>query len=143
MKVFIAADHDGFELKEHVKTYLVSKGFDIVDTTPTDDGKDFVDITEKLVQEIKTNDESRGIIFDRFAVGSYMVANKFKGIICAAVSDEHSAMMTIRHNSTRIITLGSGIVGKDLACSCAESYLTADYDGGRHQVRIDMLNKLC
>lgn len=143
MKIFIAADHDGFELKEHVKMYLINKGFDIIDTTPVDENQDFVDVTENLVQQLKKDEDSRGIIFDRFAVGSYMVANKFKGIICAAVSDEHSAMMTIRHNSTRIIALGAGIVGKDLACACAESYLTAGYDGGRHQVRIDMLNKLC
>ena len=52
-------------------------------------------------------------------------------------------MMTIRHNSTRIITLGAAILGEELANACAEAYLKADYDAGRHQVRIDMLNKLC
>ena len=52
-------------------------------------------------------------------------------------------MMTIRHNSTRIITLGSAILGEELANACVDAYLTADYDAGRHQVRIDMLNKLC
>ena len=61
----------------------------------------------------------------------------------AAVSAEHSAMMTIRHNSTCIITLGAAILGEELANACAEAYLKADYDAGRHQVRIDMLNKLC
>ena len=72
-----------------------------------------------------------------------MPANKFKGIICAAVYDEHSAMMTIRHNSTPIITIGSGITGDILAVEIVKAFLEHNYDAGRHQVRIDMLNKLC
>ena len=71
-----------------------------------------------------------------------MPANKFKGIICAAVSDEHSAMMTIRHNSTPIITMVLNY-GAILAVEIVKAFLEHNYDAGRHQVRIDMLNKLC
>lgn len=143
MKVILGADRDGFELKNKVKAHLLQKGYEVEDLNSEQGAEDFVDSTVAVVGKIREDDSARGILFDRFAVGSYMVANKHRGIICAAVSDEHSAMMTIRHNSTRIITLGAGILGEDLAASCAEAYLSADYDAGRHQVRIDMLNKLC
>ena len=143
MKVILAADRDGFDLKNKVKTHLLQIGYDITDLNETEGALDFVDSTVSLVKELRKDDTARGILFDRFAIGSYMVANKHRGIICAAVSDEHSAMMTIRHNSTRIITLGAAILGEELANACAEAYLKSDYDAGRHQVRIDMLNKLC
>ena len=143
MKVILGTDRDGFELKNKVKTHLLQLGYDIKDLNEQEGAADFVDSTDALVEELRKDDTARGILFDRFAVGSYMVANKHRGIICDDVSDEHSAMMTIRHNSTRIITLGTAILGEELANACAEAYLKADYDAGRHQVRIDMLNKLC
>ena len=127
MKVILAADRDGFDLKNKVKTHLLQIGYDITDLNETEGALDFVDSTVSLVKELRKDDTARGILFDRFAI----------------VSDEHSAMMTIRHNSTRIITLGAAILGEELANACAEAYLKSDYDAGRHQVRIDMLNKLC
>ena len=143
MKVILGTDRDGFELKNKVKTHLLQLGYDIKDLNEQGGAADVVDSADALIEGLRKDDTARGILFDRFAVGSYMVANKHRGIICAAVSDEHSAMMTIRHNSTRIITLGAAILGEELANACAEAYLKADYDAGRHQVRIDMLNKLC
>ena len=140
MKVILGTDRDGFELKNKVKTHLLQLGYDIKDLNEQEGAADFVDSTDALVEELRKDDTARGILFDRFAVGSYMVANKHRGIICSAVSDEHSVMMTIRHNSTRIITLGAAILGEELANACAEAYLKADYDAGRHQVRFDMLN---
>lgn len=143
MKVILGSDRDGFELKNSVKQHLVALGYDIVDLNENEGAKDFVDSTKALIEVLRKDESARGILFDRFAVGSYMVANKHRGIICASVSDEHSAMMTIRHNSTRIISLGAAILGKELANACVQAYLEADYDAGRHQVRVDMLNKLC
>lgn len=142
MKVILATDRDGFQLKETVKNFLLHSGYEVIDLNSTHGSEDFVDSTVNAVQEFRKHEHARAILFDKYG-HSFMPANKFKGIICAAVSDEHSAMMTIRHNSTSIINLGSGITGDILAVEIVKTFLEHDYDAGRHQVRIDMLNKLC
>ena len=142
MKVILATDRDGFQLKETVKNFLLHSGYEIIDLNSTHGSEDFVDSTVNAVQEFHKHEHVHAILFDKYG-HSFMPANKFKGIICAAVSDEHSAMMTIRHNSTPIINLSSGITGDILAVEIVKTFLEHDYDAGRHQVRIDMLNKLC
>ena len=121
---------------------MLHSGYEVIDLNSTHGSEDFVDSTVNAVQEFRKHEHARAILFDKYG-HSFMPANKFKGIICAAVSDEHSAMMTIRHNSTPIINLGSGITGDILAVEIVKTFLEYDYDAGRHQVRIDMLNKLC
>lgn len=142
MKILIGADKDGIHLKEVLKKYLEDQGYDVVDKTP-EINLDFVDSTSRLVSALLNNEGDRGILIDRYGVGSFMVANKFKGMICANVSDEHSAKMTRNHNKTRVITLGAGIVGEELAKNCVDAYLKSEYAGGRHQIRVDMLNRMC
>lgn len=142
MKVLIGADKDGIHLKEVIKKHLEEQGYEVVDKT-IETNLDFVDSTTRVVKDILANEGDRGIVIDKYGVGSFMVANKFKGMICAAVSDEHSAKMTRDHNSTKVISLGSGIVGEELAKNCVDAYLQSEYSGGRHQVRIDMLNRMC
>ena len=142
MKVILATDQDGFQLKETVKHYLLHSGYEVIDLNSTQGSADFVDSTVNAITEFRKYKQARAILFDKFG-HSFMPANKFKGIICAAVYDEHSAMMTIRHNSTPIIIIGSGITGDILAVEIVKAFLEHNYDSGRHQVRIDMLNKLC
>ena len=141
MKVFIGSDKDGFHLKEVIKNHLLENGYEVVDKTP-EANLDFVDSTTLVVKEVLADQNARGIVIDQYGVGSFMAANKFKGMICAAVSDEHSAKMTRDHNNTKVIALGSGIVGEELAKNCVEAYLKSNYSAGRHQIRIDMLNKM-
>ncbi len=71
-----------------------------------------------------------------------MAATKIKGIVCAEVSDERSARMTRDHNNTSIITMGAEVVGKGLAESIVMAFINSKYSGGRHQIRVDMLNKM-
>lgn len=141
MKVVMSSDTYGFELKEYLKKNLISLGHEVLDETPKND-HDFVDAATKVAEAILAEKADRGIIIDEHGVGSFMTANKFKGIICANVTDEHSAMMTRGHNSTKIITIGAGIVGKTLANEMCKTFVESEYDGGRHQIRIDMLNKM-
>nr|QRZ36059.1 replication protein [Lactococcus lactis subsp. lactis] len=75
--------------------------------------------------------------------GPFMVATKIKGMVAAEVSDERSAYMTRGHNNARMITVGAEIVGDELAKNIAKAFVNGKYDGGRHQVRVDMLNKMC
>lgn len=142
MKVLIGADKDGLHLKEVIKKHLEEQGYEVVDKTP-ETYLDFVDSTKRVAKDILAGEGDRGILIDKYGVGSFMVANKFKGMICAAVSDEHSAKMTRNHNNTKVISLGAGIVGEELAKNCVDAYLKSEYAGGRHQIRIDMLNRMC
>lgn len=141
MKILIGSDKNGVELKEYLVEYLKGMDYEVIDKTPEKD-LDFVDSAKRVCNGILENEGERGILIDEYGAGSYMSANKFKNIICAEVSDEHSAYMTRSHNNTSIIAIGSGIVGKTLAKNIVDAYLKSEYAGGRHQIRIDMLNKM-
>ena len=140
MKVILGSDVDGNELKDYIKNYLLENGYDVVDKSET---KDFVETTYAVAQTVLADDDSLGIVFDAYGAGSFMVATKIKGMVAAEVSDERSAYMTRGHNNSRIITIGSKIVGTEVAKNIVKGFLTAGYDGGRHQIRVDMLNKMC
>lgn len=149
MKVYISSDKDGLMLKDRLIEEVKSLGYEVEDLT--EEGFDFVDSSKAVCKKLLevdgmltsgSDDASVGILIDKYGAGSYMAASKHKGMIAAQVSEERSSLMTKRHNGARIICLGSGIVGEELAKSCVRSFLSHGYDGGRHQIRIDMLNKM-
>ena len=140
MRVLIGSDKAGKNLREHLKGYLKEKGYEVIDKT--EDEVDLVESADRVCKGILSKEGDRGILIDEYGAGSFMSANKHKGIICAEVSDEHSAMMTRGHNNTSIIAMGSGIAGNKLAEAMVDAYLNEEYAGGRHQVRVDMLNKM-
>ena len=142
MTIIIGSDVDGQRLKDLIKTYLVESNFDILDVNEGKD-LDFVDSTLAIAKEVQKNDDNLGIAIDAFGVGSFMTATKIKGMIAAEVSDERSAYMTRGHNNSKMITLGSEIVGDTLAQNVVKGFVNGHYDGGRHQIRVDMLNKMC
>lgn len=142
MTIIIGSDVDGKRLKDLIKTYLVESNFDILDVNEGKD-LDFVDSTLAIAKEVQKNDDNLGIAIDAFGVGSFMVATKIKGMIAAEVSDERFAYMTRGHNNSKMITLGSEIVGDTLAQNVVKGFVNGHYDGGRHQIRVDMLNKMC
>ncbi|UXR72288.1 galactose-6-phosphate isomerase subunit LacA [Staphylococcus sp. IVB6240] len=141
MRVVIGSDHDGLKLKNAIKEYLTAQNFTVVDKTESA-AVDFVESTLVIVNDLKENKDSLGIAIDTYGVGSFITATKVKGMIAAEVSDERSAYMTREHNDARLITLGSEIVGEQLALNIVKEFLAANYDGGRHQIRVDMLNKM-
>ncbi|PMB85162.1 galactose-6-phosphate isomerase subunit LacA [Dolosicoccus paucivorans] len=142
MRVILGADKEGLELKNSVKNYLEEKGYEVVDKSENP-SENFVASTSAVTSEILKDDEARGILFDKYGAGSFITATKVKGIVVAEVSEERSAYMTREHNNARIITLGQDIVGKGLANNIVKAFIDANYDGGRHQVRVDMLNAMC
>lgn len=142
MKVYLSADQEGFALKEVIKTYLQENDFSVVDLAETA-AADFVESANNLVEKISNDDTGVGILIDAYGAGSFMAANKHKGIVVAEISEEWSATMTRRHNNARIISLGSELVGEGLAKSITKAFVESDYDGGRHQIRVDMLNAMC
>lgn len=142
MKVVLGADAGGFKLKEHIKRFLADhNGIEIVDLSP-EPAKDFVESSLAVADYVLEHDNVYGILFDEYGAGSFMSVTKVKGVVAAEVSEERTGYMTRGHNNATIITLGEGIVGARLAESIVEEFLQASYDGGRHQVRVDMLNAM-
>ncbi|HEL1218989.1 galactose-6-phosphate isomerase subunit LacA [Streptococcus equi] len=140
MAIILGADAHGNALKELIKSFLQQEGFDVTDVTDID--KDFIDNTLAVAQAVNDKDTNLGIMVDAYGAGPFMVATKLKGMIAAEVSDERSAYMTRGHNNARMITLGARIVGEELAKNIAKAFVVGSYDGGRHQIRVDMLNKM-
>ena len=141
MAIVVGADLKGTRLKDVVKNFLVEEGFEVIDVTK--DGQDFVDVTLAVASEVNKDEQNLGIVIDAYGAGPFMVATKIKGMVAAEVSDERSAYMTRGHNNARMITVGAEIVGDELAKNIAKAVVNGKYDGGRHQVRVDMLNKMC
>ena len=141
MAIIIGADTAGSELKDVVKDFLVGENFEVVDVTK--EGQDFIDVTLAVAAEVNKQEENLGIVIDAYGAGPFMVATKIKGMVAAEVSDERSAYMTRGHNNSRMITMGAEIVGEGLAKNIAKGFVTGKYDGGRHQIRVDMLNRMC
>ena len=141
MAIIIGADAAGSKLKDVVKDFLVGENFEVVDVTK--EGQDFVDVTLAVAAEVNKQEENLGIVIDAYGAGPFMVATKIKGMVAAEVSDERSAYMTRGHNNSRMITMGAEIVGEGLAKNIAKGFVNGKYDGGRHQIRVDRLNKMC
>ena len=141
MVFVVGSDLKGEKLKEIVKDCLCEHAYEVVDAT---EGReyDFVDATLAVVREVKKGEDRFGVVVDAYGAGPFMVASRIKGVIAAEVSDERTAYMTRAHNNARIITIGSEIVGEALAKNIVLGFAGGSYDGGRHQVRVDMLNKM-
>ena len=141
MAIVVGADLKGTRLKDVVKNFLVEEVFELIDVTK--DWQDFVDVTLAVASEVNKDEQNLGIVIDAYGAGPFMVATKIKGMVAAEVSDERSAYMTRGHNNSRMITVGAEIVGDELAKNIAKGFVNGKYDGGRHQIRVDMLNKMC
>lgn len=141
MKIAVAADKAGFDLKETIKTYLTNKGYEVLDLTETP-AEDFVDSSVAVAHAVLDGTAQRGIMFDEYGIGSAMASNKVHGMVTASVTEENTAHMTTQHNGAKAIAIGAGIVGPRLAEALVDSYLSVEYAGGRHQIRLDMLEKL-
>ncbi|VTT03531.1 galactose-6-phosphate isomerase subunit LacA [Streptococcus gordonii] len=141
MAIIIGADAAGNKLKDVVRDFLIGESFEVVDVTK--EGQDFVDVTLAVAAEVNKEEQNLGIVIDAYGAGPFMLATKIKGMVAAEVSDERSAYMTRGHNNSRMITMGAEIVGEGLAKNIAKGFVNGKYDGGRHQIRVDMLNKMC
>ncbi len=141
MDVVIGADKNGFALKEKVKAYLQDHNYNVIDVTE-EPAEDFVESSLAVTKQVLENGVKKAIMFDEYGVGSAMASNKVKGMVTADVNEERTAHMTAMHNGAKAISLGSGIVGEKLAYEIIQRYLDTEYAAGRHQVRLDMLEKM-
>ena len=143
MKIVIASDHGGLKLKEEIYKYLLGKEIEIVDFgTNSSESCDYPIFAKKVCKAILNNEFDRGILICGTGIGMSIVANRFKGIRAACVSDTFSAKMTRAHNNSNIICFGERVVGVGLAKEIVDVWLATSYENGRHQKRIDMIDEI-
>lgn len=138
-KIIIASDHGGFNLKKQIIEYLKNKGYDYEDCgCYTQESCDYP-IYAKKVAEAVINDNVKGILVCGTGIGMSIAANRYKGIRASHCTDTFSARMTRLHNNSNILCLGERITGIGLALDIVDIWLHTEFEGGRHQKRIDMI----
>ena len=143
MKISLGCDHGGYALKEHVKAYLESKGHEVVDCgTYSTDSCDYPIFGEAAARKVQSGECERGIVICTTGIGISIAANKHRGIRAACCSDCFSARATRLHNNANVLCMGGRVVGPGLAIQMVDEFLSAAFEGGRHQRRIDKLTAL-
>ena len=141
MRIAIASDHGGFELKEKIYNYLLNKGY-LVENFGTDslESCDYPIYAQKVCDALLNNEFERGILICGTGIGMSIMANRNKGIRAACLSDKYSAQMTRKHNDSNVLCFGARVINEDLAIEIVDIWLNTQYEGGRHQKRLDMLD---
>ena len=143
MKIGIGSDHGGFELKEHIKDYLEKEGIEYVDYgTNSLDSVDYPDYGRKLSEGVLSGEVDKGIAVCGTGIGISIACNKVKGIRCALCGDTYSARMSVEHNNANVMALGGRVIGKDLAIEIVSTWVKSQFQGGRHQKRIDKITDI-
>ena len=136
----MACDHAGFELKEFLKSSLIERGLEIKDFgTYTSDSVDYPDMIHPLAKEINEGLYPFGIIMCGSANGVSMVANKYPNVRCALCWQEEIAQLAKQHNNANIIALPARFISKEKALSIVDAYLNTEFEGGRHQKRVEKI----
>ena len=141
--IALGSDHAGLPLKKEIIALLEEMGLPYHDYgTYTTDSCDYAQFAQRAAKAVAGGECERGIIICVTGIGISMAANKVKGIRCACCSDCYSAKMTRKHNDANMLAMGARVVGPDLGRMIAEIFLTTDFEGGRHQRRIDQITAI-
>ena len=137
--IAIGCDHAGVEMKKAIIEALTEKKYEIEDLGTDGAPCDYPIIAEAVCELIVSGKCERGILICGTGIGMSMAANKIKGIRAALCSDSFSARFTRLHNDANVMCLGARVLGTGLACELAEIFLSTDFEGGRHQRRINLI----
>ena len=142
-KLAIGNDHVAVEMKKEIMTYLQEKGYELINVGTDDPGRfDYPISGYKVAKMVAAGEVDGGILICGTGVGISLSANKVKGIRCCVCSEPYSAKLSKQHNNTNIIAFGARVVGVELAKMIVDSWLEAEFEGGRHQRRIDMIREI-
>jgi len=143
MKIALASDHAGYELKKGIMSYLSEKGIDHDDFgSGPGERVDYVDFAEKAIRQVLERDYDRAILICGTGLGMAIVANKHRSIRATPCVDEFSAEMSRRHNDSNCLTLGGRIIPLDEALIIVRIWLDTEFEAGRHQRRINKITKI-
>ncbi|MBL1230036.1 ribose 5-phosphate isomerase B [Enterococcus sp. BWB1-3] len=143
MNIAIGSDHAGIELKSTIISYLEELGYAVTDFGPDSaERTDYPTYGKKVAEEVAGKNFDCGILICGTGVGISIAANKVRGIRAIVCSEPYSAQLSKQHNNTNILAFGSRVVGSELAKMIVKCWLDAEFEGGRHQIRIDMLKDI-
>ena len=143
MKIAVAADHGGYELKNVLRDYLTEKGHTVTDFgTNSPDSVDYPDYAKLCCDEVCAKNADFGILVCGTGVGISIAANKVKGIRCGLCPSPEIAALVKQHNNANVIALGGRFTDEETAKKIVDSYIDANFEGGRHSGRIDKITAL-
>jgi ribose 5-phosphate isomerase B len=142
IKIAVGSDHGGYELKEIIKLYIEKLGYEYKDFGTYDGTSiDYPIIAKEVAKKVVDKEFDRGIIICGSGLGVAIAANKVKGIRAVTCHDTYCAKMSRLHNNANVLTMGGRVIGSDAACEIVKIWLETEFEGGRHQKRIDMLEE--
>jgi len=140
MKLIIGSDHGGYELKNIICDFLKSEGHDVTDAgCHSPESVDYPDIAFPLCEAVARGEYERGILICGTGIGMSICANKVHGIRCALCSEPVSAALTRHHNNSNVLAMGARMIGTEMAKEIVHTFLTAEFDGGRHDARVSKI----
>lgn len=141
--IAIGSDHGGYLLKEEIKKHLKEKGYEFKDLgTDSTASCDYPVYAEKVCRAVQSGECEKGILICGTGIGMSMCANKCKGIRAAVCGDHFSAEFTRKHNNANVLCLGARVIGAGVAMQLVDIFLTTEYEGGRHEKRVEMMMQL-
>ncbi|MBE1285014.1 MAG: ribose 5-phosphate isomerase B [Rhodobacteraceae bacterium] len=139
-RIVLSSDHAAIDLRQTIARHIADKGWEVVDLGPTTPESTHYPLHGQAAAErVASGDCQLGIILCGTGQGIMMAANKVKGIRCGVCSDTFSAAMIRQHNNANMLSIGSRVVGEGLALSIVDAFLSAEFEGGRHATRVDMI----
>lgn len=143
MKIAIGNDHTAVNLKNHIMDYLKNKGYEVLNIgTDSTQRTDYPIYGKKAAEKVASGECDFGVLICGTGIGISLAANKVKGIRAAVCSEPYSARLTRQHNNANIIAFGARVVGDAMAEMIVDEFLSTEYEGGRHQKRIDMITAI-
>lgn len=141
-KIAIASDHAGFQLKTRVIEFLQKAGHEVLDLGPENaDRVDYPDFGYKLAEAIRDSKAPRGIAICGSGIGISIAVNRYKGVRAALAHDVTSAKLSRLHNDANVLALGARLIGEETALECVDVFLKTEFEGGRHEGRVEKLGK--
>jgi ribose 5-phosphate isomerase B len=143
MKIAIGSDHAGYYMKEHLKKFLKDNGYEVDDCgTFSTASVDYPDFAKEVCTKIQDGVVDKGVLICGTGIGMSISANKFKGIRAALSLNPFMATLSRKHNDSNVLVLAGRLMGYELADATLEAWLNTDFEGGRHQNRLDKIAKL-
>ena len=143
MRIGIASDHAGFDLRQTVIAHLAEIGHQVVDFgADTKESTDYPIYGGRVGKAVASGLVDRGVAICGSGVGISISANKVRGVRCVLCSEPYSAVMSRRHNNANVVAFGARIVGPDMACAIVDAFLETSYEGGRHARRVGEITAL-
>ena len=140
MKIAMGNEHSAVEMKNIIKEHLISKGYEVMDLgTNSEESCDYPVYGEKVGRAVASGEADLGIAICGTGVGISLAANKVKGIRACVCSEPYTAKLSRMHNNSNVLAFGARVVGSELAKMIVDEWLAAEFEGGRHQRRVDLI----